>query len=130
MLSDKQSGLWQTCAEMVASKHENQSDMIIYGVYTDYSTWQFLSLENNKIKKSIIFSLLSGEREFNLNIYPILKFLFFIIGIPPNFNLNISMDNIKVAREIKSTKLMKQLKELKESKEENVRLQEMLSKKT
>ena len=47
------------------------------------------------------------------------------------------MDNIKVAREIKSTKLLKQLTEnkilkeaLKASNEENVRLKEMLAKKT
>ncbi len=88
--ADQKAGFFQNAAEMVvASEHQRMNERKpVYGVYTDYQTWQFLVLKDRVIKHSAPFQLLrTSTSQFDEEVIDIVCYLFEIFDIPAETDL-------------------------------------------
>lgn len=85
--TDKQQGLYQCCAYMVAAQVEYNLP-VTYGVYTDFRSWVFLKLEHKRITYSPEFSLFHTFKvKFQTGAYSIFAYLFEMFGIPTSVHI-------------------------------------------
>ncbi len=88
--SDKQQGLYQCCAYMAAAQSLHKLP-VIYGVYSDFSNWTFLKLENDEITCTFQSSLFDFFKvQFGNGAFQIFSHLFEMFDIPVTVDVGAS----------------------------------------
>ena len=67
-----------------------------YGVYTDHASWQFLMLDEKCIRYSKKIALMKPEYdEFDQSAVSVFCFLFDVLGVDPNVDLEVAADRVE-----------------------------------